>query len=209
MANKIDEQVTAAASYVRSVSLGMQSFAPPLVSHTIGTFGTEANKGYFGELEQTVGFHLDDVASLAGKSSAVNSRPAVNVNHSGALQIAGLSKVQQPPDFTPPSVNSVESRHHSSHRGGAQSGGFVSTSGNRIDTWEDSLMADTSPRTDDTSTDVDTDEKMDLVLHGGDSSDRTKDKNGDQKTLRRLAQNREAARKSRLRKKGICSTAGK
>jgi hypothetical protein len=68
MANKIDEQVTAAASYVRSVSLGMQSFAPPLVSHTIGTFGTEANKGYFGELEQTVGFHLDDVASLAGKS---------------------------------------------------------------------------------------------------------------------------------------------
>lgn len=206
MANKIDEQVTAAASYVRSVNLGMQSFAPPLVSHTIGTFGTEASKGYFGELEQTVGFHQDDVAGLAGRSSAVNSRPAVNINHSGALQIAGLAKVQQAPDFTPPSVNSVESRHHSSHRGGAQSGGFVSTtSGNRIDPWEDSLMADTSPRTDDTSTDVDTDEKMnqqmDLVRHGGDSSDRTKDKNGDQKTLRRLAQNREAARKSRLRKK--------
>lgn len=198
MANKIDEQVTAAASYVRSVSLGMQSFAPPLASHTIGTFGTEASKSYFGELEQTVGFHLDDVANLAGKSSGVNSRPAVNINHSGALQIAGLSK---PPDFTAPSANSVESRHHSSHRGGTQSGGFVSTSGNRIDTWEDSLMADTSPRTDDTSTDVDTDEKMDLVRHGGDSSDRTKDKNGDQKTLRRLAQNREAARKSRLRKK--------
>lgn len=206
MANKIDEQVAAAAaSYVRSVSIGMQTFVPPLASHTIGTFGTEGSRAYLGELDQTAGFHLDDVASLAGKSSAVNSRPAVNINHSGALQIAGLNKVQQPPDFTAPSVNSVESRHHSSHRGAAQSGGFVSTSGNRIDTWEDSLMADTSPRTDDTSTDVDTDEKvnqkMDLVRHGGDSSDRTKDKNGDQKTLRRLAQNREAARKSRLRKK--------
>ncbi|KAK9081771.1 hypothetical protein Syun_031217 [Stephania yunnanensis] len=34
-----------------------------------------------------------------------------------------------------------------------------------------------------------------------DSSDRSKDKTSDQKTLRRLAQNREAARKSRLRKK--------
>ncbi|KAL6009818.1 Transcription factor tgal1 [Asimina triloba] len=68
-------------------------------------------------------------------------------------------------------------------------------------------MADTSPRTDETSTDVDTDDKnqrfeagqSNLVL-ASDSSDRSKDKL-DQKTLRRLAQNREAARKSRLRKK--------
>ncbi|KAL9663533.1 hypothetical protein QQ045_018922 [Rhodiola kirilowii] len=40
-----------------------------------------------------------------------------------------------------------------------------------------------------------------MVLSTGNSSDRSKDKPGDQKTLRRLAQNREAARKSRLRKK--------
>ncbi|RZC77667.1 hypothetical protein C5167_001836 [Papaver somniferum] len=38
-------------------------------------------------------------------------------------------------------------------------------------------------------------------LAASDSSDRSKEKTGDQKTLRRLAQNREAARKSRLRKK--------
>ncbi|ONK62745.1 uncharacterized protein A4U43_C07F7700 [Asparagus officinalis] len=66
-------------------------------------------------------------------------------------------------------------------------------------------MADASPRTD-TSTDGDTDEKNlrfeqgQLGIAASDSSDRSKDKT-DQKTLRRLAQNREAARKSRLRKK--------
>ncbi|XP_027339866.1 transcription factor TGA2.2-like isoform X4 [Abrus precatorius] len=67
-------------------------------------------------------------------------------------------------------------------------------------------MADASPRTD-ISTDVDTDDKnprfdrsQSLAIVVSDSSDRSKDKT-DQKTLRRLAQNREAARKSRLRKK--------
>ncbi|MED6146727.1 Transcription factor tgal1 [Stylosanthes scabra] len=71
---------------------------------------------------------------------------------------------------------------------------------------EGSVMADGSPRTD-ISTDADTDEKnqrfdggQSLAVGGSDSSDRSKDKT-DQKTLRRLAQNREAARKSRLRKK--------
>ncbi|XWS74565.1 hypothetical protein CRYUN_Cryun01aG0009100 [Craigia yunnanensis] len=67
-------------------------------------------------------------------------------------------------------------------------------------------MADTSPKTD-ISTDADTDEKSQRFDTGksnavaaSDSSDRSKG-NLDQKTLRRLAQNREAARKSRLRKK--------
>ncbi|KAL7199390.1 hypothetical protein ACSBR2_021634 [Camellia fascicularis] len=64
-------------------------------------------------------------------------------------------------------------------------------------------MADISPRTD-TSTDADTDDKnmrfqsdRSLAMLGSDASDKSRD----QKTLRRLAQNREAARKSRLRKK--------
>ncbi|KAH9615356.1 hypothetical protein KSS87_004539 [Heliosperma pusillum] len=67
-------------------------------------------------------------------------------------------------------------------------------------------MADGSPRTD-ISTDADTDERNKRYQRGqlagpaaSDSSDRSKDPK-DQKTLRRLAQNREAARKSRLRKK--------
>ncbi|XP_042047101.1 transcription factor TGA2.3-like isoform X3 [Salvia splendens] len=61
-------------------------------------------------------------------------------------------------------------------------------------------MEDTSPRTD-TSTDADTEDKMLRdQLQGIGASDGS-DKSRDQKTLRRLAQNREAARKSRLRKK--------
>ncbi|RLN18095.1 transcription factor HBP-1b(c38)-like [Panicum miliaceum] len=68
-------------------------------------------------------------------------------------------------------------------------------------------MADASSRTD-TSTVVDTDDKNQRLENGqsgaivmaSNSSDRS-DKPMDQKVLRRLAQNREAARKSRLRKK--------
>ncbi|KAL9267171.1 Transcription factor HBP-1b(c1)-like protein [Drosera capensis] len=80
----------------------------------------------------------------------------------------------------------------------------VSGSGH-FDNWGESAMADTSQQTD-TSTDVDTDEKNQYqgVNRGAvivDSVDQPKDKIGDQKVLRRLAQNREAARKSRLRKK--------
>ncbi|KAE8679308.1 Transcription factor HBP-1b(c1) [Hibiscus syriacus] len=67
-------------------------------------------------------------------------------------------------------------------------------------------MADASPRTD-ISTDAETDEMnqrfdsgKSIVVAPSDSSDRSKS-NLDQKILRRLAQNREAARKSRLRKK--------
>ncbi|KAL6645683.1 hypothetical protein ACP70R_017291 [Stipagrostis hirtigluma subsp. patula] len=70
-------------------------------------------------------------------------------------------------------------------------------------------MADASSRTD-TSTVVDTDDKNQRLENGqsgaimaSNSSDRSdrSDKPMDQKVLRRLAQNREAARKSRLRKK--------
>ncbi|KAB2053298.1 hypothetical protein E1A91_A12G182500v1 [Gossypium mustelinum] len=83
---------------------------------------------------------------------------------------------------------------------------FGASLGNgHIENWADSGLADNSQQTD-TSTDVDTDHKN--QLHGVqnaavmvDSVDQSKSKSGDQKTLRRLAQNREAARKSRLRKK--------
>ncbi|XP_057487101.1 transcription factor TGAL1-like isoform X3 [Actinidia eriantha] len=68
-------------------------------------------------------------------------------------------------------------------------------------------MADGSPLTE-SSADGDTDEKNQMfemarsnAIVASDSSDRSKEKQLDQKTLRRLAQNREAARKSRLRKK--------
>ncbi|KAA8529191.1 hypothetical protein F0562_034010 [Nyssa sinensis] len=75
-----------------------------------------------------------------------------------------------------------------------------------FENWGESGIAENSQQTD-TSTDVDTDDKSQLcgVQHGAivvvDSMDQSRGKTGDQKALRRLAQNREAARKSRLRKK--------
>ncbi|PPD69000.1 hypothetical protein GOBAR_DD34121 [Gossypium barbadense] len=69
----------------------------------------------------------------------------------------------------------------------------------------DSSLTDNSQQTD-TSTDADTDHKNQLhgVQHEAvmvNTVDQSKSKSGYQKTLRRLAQNRKAARKSRLRKK--------
>lgn len=69
--------------------------------------------------------------------------------------------------------------------------------------WADSSMQDASPRTD-TSTDDNSGgrtQKGERGLSNFDSGEGSKDKGSDQKTMRRLAQNREAARKSRLRKK--------
>ncbi|CAI0395798.1 unnamed protein product, partial [Linum tenue] len=102
-----------------------------------------------------------------------------------------------------------------------------SSCGGNLEKWGDSISTstgmgaggggDTSQQTTDTSTDVDTDERNqfhhqqqqqlgDGGQHGSilvvDSMDQSKGKIDDQKqSLRRLAQNREAARKSRLRKK--------
>ncbi|KAF3331506.1 transcription factor TGA2-like protein [Carex littledalei] len=78
----------------------------------------------------------------------------------------------------------------------------------QIENWADSGMAVSSPITD-TSTDIDTDERINNLVGGDpqrvaaglDSSIMSKERTGDQRTLRRLAQNREAARKSRMRKK--------
>ncbi|KAJ6694805.1 TRANSCRIPTION FACTOR TGA2.3-LIKE ISOFORM X1 [Salix koriyanagi] len=108
------------------------------------------------------------------------SIPIVDTENWGETWRLPLEKVQQSNRVSIPSVNT--------------------------ENWGEADMADASPRTD-ISTDADTDDKnqrydrgQSTALMASDSSDRTKDKL-DQKTLRRLAQNREAARKSRLRKK--------
>ncbi|XWS57158.1 hypothetical protein CRYUN_Cryun09bG0148800 [Craigia yunnanensis] len=182
--------VAAMPSYVPSVSTSNPS-------------GTEANTicpsriSDFGTLEQS-GFRIEDAVDLTRnplfnqiKSStqaiadaqfgSLNKTLAYDSNLSTA--IVGSQSLPIQKDILP---------------------NLASTSAGR-ENWGDSNMADASPRTD-TSTD-DTDEKNERFERGqtnaivaSDSSDRSKDKT-DQKTLRRLAQNREAARKSRLRKK--------
>ncbi|KAF0904097.1 hypothetical protein E2562_031769 [Oryza meyeriana var. granulata] len=79
----------------------------------------------------------------------------------------------------------------------------------QLENWGDSGVVVSSPFTDDTSTDID--DSADKHHHasmggtgeqrGADFSAVSKERTGDQKMQRRLAQNREAARKSRMRKK--------
>lgn len=82
----------------------------------------------------------------------------------------------------------------------------VSNSGSNREAWLESNMGDGSPHTD-TSTEMDPDDRnqrFDVVPSNpflASGSGGQQEKFPEQKTLRRLAQNREAARKSRLRKK--------
>ncbi|GAV59176.1 bZIP_1 domain-containing protein/DOG1 domain-containing protein [Cephalotus follicularis] len=198
----------------------MQSFKPPL-SHTDlychssfflrGDDNTRNQTRFvdLGELDQpTVAatFHHDDAVDLSPTSmsrlKSGNVTVASNSLHYGALNT---------------SIGSTEIISIGGGGGGGcldtgqymyqKGSGMVVSSGNgHIENWGDSGMADNSQQTD-TSTDIDTDDKNQIhgVQHGAiivaDSMDKSNAKAGDQKTLRRLAQNREAARKSRLRKK--------
>ncbi|TQD93105.1 hypothetical protein C1H46_021269 [Malus baccata] len=166
----------------------MPSFVPPVPtpnpSVTEGSSIRSSQVSDFGILEQTLGFRIEDAVDI-GRSPMFNqnklSSPAVGSSDAqfGALnKLIPLQKEPQP----------------------------LSVSRSNHENWGESNMADGSPRTD-TSTD-DTEDKNQRIegnqitgLLASDSSDRSKEKPGDQKTLRRLAQNREAARKSRLRKK--------
>ncbi|XP_044461372.1 transcription factor TGA2-like isoform X4 [Mangifera indica] len=144
-----------------------------------------------GAFEHSAGFCLEDAVNLSGSDQAVVSDP---------LQIDTFNKA--PTSFN--INNQAETQRLLLEKG--QKLNLVSISSGNTENWGESNMADASPRTD-ISTDADTEEKnqrfdrgQSAALVAYDSSDRSKDKM-DQKMLRRLAQNREAARKSRLRKK--------
>ncbi|KAK7290776.1 hypothetical protein RIF29_05455 [Crotalaria pallida] len=175
---------------------GMPSYAPSLPSSST-SMGTEANNVHpsriskFGALEQSLGFRVEDAINLS--RNPVFSQMKSNSQARGAdVQFGALSK-----SFATSDINL------SAAIAGAQTlplqresqSNLALTSGGHRENWGESNMADASA---DTSTD-DTDDKNQRPERG-ESSDRSKDKS-DQKTLRRLAQNREAARKSRLRKK--------
>ncbi|XVF00218.1 hypothetical protein REPUB_Repub03eG0266300 [Reevesia pubescens] len=158
-----------------------------------------------GTFNQSVGFRLEDAVNLSGKavfnSAKASGQPVPSDhNHIGTLD-------KTPTSFTitiKPSTIQVESQRLQLEKG--QQKNLVSISSGNTENWGESNMAYGSPKTD-LSTDADTDEKSQGFDRGkfnavvaSDSSDRSKS-NMEQKTLRRLAQNREAARKSRLRKK--------
>ncbi|KMZ62646.1 Transcription factor HBP-1b(c1) [Zostera marina] len=160
----------------------------------------------FGSLEQqqqSIGFHLENAAILSRNPPVFVQKPsALAAGSSAPLQFGTFNKTV----FN--SIGGIVSQA-TQEKGQQQPPNLVSLSSGAVnyENWGESLMADTSPRTD-TSTDLDPDDKNQMLegghvsnLAASDCSDRSKERAGDQKTLRRLAQNREAARKSRLRKK--------
>ncbi|KAL2546497.1 Transcription factor PERIANTHIA [Forsythia ovata] len=164
-----------------------------------------------GELEQSAGtgFPHEDAVDLS-RSSMYNEMKASNVSVvSNNLQFGGLNNNIGPADMGS-SGGGVDTGHFILQKGaivgvGGGGGGGGALGNGHFDNWVDSgVVADHSQQTD---TSTDTDDKN--QFHGGqhgklivvDSMDQFKGKAGDQKALRRLAQNREAARKSRLRKK--------
>lgn len=161
-----------------------------------------------GELEQSAGFHHDDAVDLS--PSSIFSLKSSNVAVVSNLQFGNLNTNIGSSDIATSGTGLVEAGQYMLRKGATAATVVVpvaATLGNgHFENWGDSGMADNSQQTD-TSTDVDTDDKNQFYgpQHGAlvavDSMDQSKGKSGDQKALRRLAQNREAARKSRLRKK--------
>uniref|UniRef100_A0ACD5VW10 Uncharacterized protein n=1 Tax=Avena sativa TaxID=4498 RepID=A0ACD5VW10_AVESA len=159
----------------------------------------------FGALAQSAGFRIEDLANFS-TNTLFNLKPNTHTFTSDPLQFGNYAKSISPTDLAvtaaaaaaaaittvdpPAKPNLVALRTHNNEN------------------WGESNMADTSPNTDtSTDPDIDIDERNQMFEQGqlaaptaSDSSDKSRDKL-DHKSLRRLAQNREAARKSRLRKK--------
>ncbi|KAK3446556.1 transcription factor TGA2.3 [Eucalyptus grandis] len=185
---------------------GMPSFVPQLpTSNSMGSEGNSIRSSRitdFGTLEQSLGYRIEDAVDLS-RNPVFNQMKSSAQALGADVQFGSLNKSLSSSDRNL-SVNIVGSQTLSMHR--ESQSNLVSIPGAHRENWGDSTMADSSPRTD-TSTD-DTGDKNHRfeggqlgVAAASDSSDRSKEKATDQKTLRRLAQNREAARKSRLRKK--------
>nr|GMC88625.1 TGACG-sequence-specific DNA-binding protein TGA-2.1 [Ipomoea batatas] len=196
----------------RSSPAGMPSFISQTpLSNPMGTEGNTAHTSQvsdFGVLEQYLGFRIGDGANV-NQSNLFNSMPSSNpslvAGGSGILNKAIASSNASLPAAAPGSLALQLQKGPQTSQ--------VPLSGANHEIWAERNMADSSSRTD-TSSDMDGDDRnqqqfftlqfdmgQSIAAVASDSSDRSKEKNLDQKTLRRLAQNREAARKSRLRKK--------
>jgi transcription factor TGA len=140
----------------------------------------------FGAIEQSLGFRIEDAMNLS-RNPVFNQMKSNSQALGADIQFGALSKAIANAD-TIGGSQTLQLQKESQPN-------LASTSGGHRENWGESNVADGSA---DTSTD-DTEDKNQMPERG-ESSERSKDKS-DQKTLRRLAQNREAARKSRLRKK--------
>ncbi|KAL1531159.1 TGACG-sequence-specific DNA-binding protein TGA-2.1 [Salvia divinorum] len=183
---------------------------PSFISQTpaANPMGTEASATQssqvpnFGVLEQYLGFRIGDPANNVGRSPIFNQ--SMNNQSVGPdLQSGAFNKTYASTN-TNFSAALMGSQPVQLQKGPQPN--LLSASRGQHENWGESNMAESSSRTD-TSTDLDPDDKTQKFdgqsagVGVSDSSDKSKEKTLDQKALRRLAQNREAARKSRLRKK--------
>lgn len=171
---------------------GMPSYAPP--SNSMGMEGTNIHPSRiseFGALEQSLGFRVEDAMNLS-RNPVFNQMKANSQALGADIQFGALSKSIANSDIN---LSAAIAGSQTLQLQKDVMPNLASTSGGHRENWGESNMAEGSA---DTSTD-DTEDKNQMPERG-ESSERSKDKS-DQKTLRRLAQNREAARKSRLRKK--------
>ncbi|KAF7824746.1 transcription factor TGA2.2 isoform X1 [Senna tora] len=156
----------------------------------------------FGAFDQRVGYRIEDAVGLSGNSVLNSLKVSTQTISPGPVRTGTVDKFPTSINKDP-SANQVESQTLQLQK--VPSSNLVTISSGNTENQEEASMADASPRTDISTDDTDDknqqyDRNQTLAAAASDSSDRSKDKT-DQKTLRRLAQNREAARKSRLRKK--------
>lgn len=164
----------------------------------------------FGALAQSAGFRIEDFANFS-TNALFNLKPNNHTFTSDPLQFGNYGKSISPADLATTAaaaaaITTVDPQALLQQKGEQPNLVAVRTRNN--ENWGESSIADTSPRTDTSSDpDIDIDERNQMFEQGqlaapaaSDSSDKSRDKL-DHKSLRRLAQNREAARKSRLRKK--------
>ncbi|XP_019442921.1 PREDICTED: transcription factor TGA2.3-like isoform X1 [Lupinus angustifolius] len=185
---------------------GMPSYAPSLPSSSsMGVEGTTvppSRVSEFGHLEQSIGFRLEDAINLS-RNPVFNQMKSHSQGPGSNVQFGALGKIQ--------SVATSDANLFATIAGTqalplqrALPANLAYTSAGHRENWGESGMAVASPvtgsSTDDTDDKNQWSERDQLAVASADSSDRSKDKSN-QKTLRRLAQNREAARKSRLKKK--------
>ncbi|KAL2952544.1 hypothetical protein AAZX31_19G116900 [Glycine max] len=158
---------------------GMPSYAPPLPSsNSIAMEATNVHPSRiseFGTLEQSLGFRVEDTINLS-RNPMFNQMKSNSQALGADIQFGALNKSIATSDIN---LSAAIAGSQALVLQKDSQPTLASTSAGR-ENWGETNLADASPRTDT-------------------STDDTEDKN--QRTLRRLAQNREAARKSRLRKK--------
>lgn len=184
---------------------GMPSFDPLPVpaSNALGTEGSSVNSyavSGFGILEQSGGFRVENAIDLSRNTVSNSTTPTSQVVASGHIVNIDKSPISNNINLSLSQADCLRQTAQDS-----QQNKLVSNSSGSLENWGESTMADASPRTDISTDDTDErNQRFGIVQSTGnaasDSSERSKETK-DQKTLRRLAQNREAARKSRLRKK--------